>query len=272
MAHKDVSYFSDGLKIAAALFVPDDYKDGEKRAGIVLLGGFTANKEMTLPDFAQPLNEAGYVVLTIDWRGFGASEGARGEVKPLERVEDVKSAVTYLALQPQVDKDKIGMVGICFGGGVASYTAAFDKRIKCLAVPGVIANGGTWIRSTRRLHEWADLLKRIEEDRNKRVITGESEHVPVLEVAIPDPEVKEKFSMFQKQYKYAGYSPSLLCWETVINFRPEDVADKISPTPYLVFAAGKDTWADSVVNAMAMYQKAREPRKLVFYQIVPILE
>jgi uncharacterized protein len=263
MAHKDVIFYSCGLKMAAALFTPDDYKEGEKRAGIILLPGFTANKEMRLPEFAQSFNQAGYVVMTVDYRGFGASEGARGEVRPLERVEDIGNAVTYLALQPMVDPEKIGMIGICFGGGVASYLTAFDKRIKCLAVPGVIANGGTWIRSTRRLYEWAELMERIETDRKGRVVTGESDHVPVLEVVIPDPEVKEKFGMFQKDFKYAGYSPSLACWEAVINFRPEDFADRISPTPYLIFAAAHDTWADSIANALKMYEKAKEPKKLV---------
>jgi uncharacterized protein len=263
MTHKDVFYYSDGLKMAAALFAPDDYREGEKRAGIILLPGFTANKEMRLPEFAQAFNQAGYFVMTVDYRGFGASEGARGEVRPLERVEDIKNAVTYLSLQPMIDPEKVGMIGICFGGGVASYLTAQDKRIKCLAVPGVIANGGTWIRSTRRLHEWVDLLDRIEADRVKRVATGQSEPMAVLEVVIPDPEVKEKFGMFQKDFKYAGYAPSLACWETVINFRPEDVADKISPTPYLIFAAARDTWADSIANAMKMYDKAKEPKKLV---------
>ncbi len=263
MSKKDVFYYSDGLQMAAALFIPEDFHEGEKRAGVIILPGFTANKEMRLPDFAMAFNEAGYVVMTVDYRGFGASEGARGEVRPLERVEDVKNAVTYLALQPQVDRDKIGMIGVCFGGGVACYVAAFDKRVKCLAVPGVIANGAAWIRSTRRLHEWAELLNRIEEDRNRRVFTGVSEHVPVLEVVIPDPEVKEKFGMFQKEFKYAGYSPSLYCWESIIDFRPVDFAEKISPIPFLVFAAARDTWADSVANAMMMYNKAGEPKKLV---------
>ena len=82
-------------------------------------------------------------------------------------------------------------------------------------------------------------------------------------MVIPDPEVKEKFGMFQKEFKYAGYSPSLSCWESIIDFRPVDFAEKISPTPFLVFAAARDTWADSVANAMMMYNKAGEPKKLV---------
>jgi alpha-beta hydrolase superfamily lysophospholipase len=263
MVIRNTNFYSDALKISTSIFVPDKYIDGEKRAGIIILQGFTANKEMLLPDFAEKFNKAGYVVLTYDYRGFGASEGAKGEVKPLERVEDTRNAITFLSLQPEVNKDKIGIVGICFGGGVGTYTAAIDKRVKCLAVPGVIGSGKKWLRSVRRLWEWMDFLKVLEEDRNNRVLYGESKHMPVFEIAPPDPEVQRKYGMFQSEYKYGGYEPSLACVEAIINFEPENIADQVSPTPFLIFGAGQDMWANSVEAAESVYAKAKEPKKLV---------
>lgn len=266
MAENHVYFFSDGLKLSATLYIPDDYKKGEKRAGIVILQGFTANKEMFRPREAKYFSKAGYVVLTFDYRGFGASEGARGELIPLERVEDARNAVTYLGLQPEVDKDKIGMVGHCFGGGVATYATAIDERIKCLAVPGVIGNGRRWLRSTRRLYEWEDFLKQLEEDRNRRVLTGESKHVPTFDIAPPDPEVRERHAEFKKKFNYVAVEPSLRSAEAIINFAPDELAHKISPRPILIFAATKDLWADSVENARIMYQMAKEPKKLVILE------
>ena len=106
---------------------------------------------MFRPREAKYFNDAGYVVLTLDYRGFGASEGPRGELIPLERVEDIRNGVVFLGLQSEVDKEKIGVVGHCFGGGVATYAAAIDQRIKVLVVVGVIGNGRRWLRSIRRI-------------------------------------------------------------------------------------------------------------------------
>lgn len=263
MAKKNVYFFSDGLKLSATLYIPDYYKEGEKRAGVIILQGFTANKEMFRPREAKYFNDAGYVVLTMDYRGFGASEGPRGELIPLERVEDVRNAVTFLKLQQEVDKEKIGVVGHCFGGGVATYAAAIDERIKCLVAVGVIGNGGRWLQSTRRHYEWVDFLKQLEEDRNRRVLTGESKHVPTFDIAPPDPEVRERHTEFKKKFDYVTVEPSLRSAETIINFVPEELAERVSPRPFLIFGATDDLWANSVESAQIMNQKAKEPKKLV---------
>lgn len=269
MVERDTHFFSDGLKLSARLFIPEDYKEGQRRAGIVTLQGFTANKEMFRPNEAKALSKAGYVVLIFDYRGFGASEGPRGELIPLERVEDARNAVTFLSLQPEVDKDKIGMIGYCFGGGVGTYAAAIDERIKCLAVPGVIGNGRRWLRSARRLYEWVDFLKQLEEDRNKRVLTGESRHVPTFDIAPPDPEVRERHGEFKKKFNYVSVEPSLRSAEAILNFAPEELAGRISPRAFLIFGATADLWADSVQNAQTMYEKAKEPKKLVILEGCP---
>jgi len=266
MVEKNMHFYSDGLKLSATLFVPDDYKEGQKRAGIVDCAGFTAQKEMFRPDEARYLNRAGYVVLIFDYRGFGASEGPPGELIPLERVEDAKNAVTFLGLQPEVDKNKIGIIGNCFGGGVALYATATDERIKCLAVPGVIGNGRRWLRSIRRLYEWADFMKQIEEDRDNRVLTGESKHVTTFEIAPPDPEVEAEHHEFTKKYRYVSAMPSLRSAEAIINFVPEELAHKVSPRPFLIFAANMDLWADSMENARIVYEKAKDPKKLVILE------
>lgn len=100
-----VQFYSEGLKLSGDLYLPENLKPGEQRAGVVLCHGYTGVKDLYLPDNARVLNDAGYVVLTFDYKGWGASEGTRSRLAPLSRVADVQAAMTFLGLQAGVDEN-----------------------------------------------------------------------------------------------------------------------------------------------------------------------
>jgi len=67
-------------------------------------------KEAILPDFADRFVESGFVTLVFDYRYFGDSEGEpRSQVFPLEMVEDLRNAITWVSDQPEVDSERIGI-------------------------------------------------------------------------------------------------------------------------------------------------------------------
>ena len=77
---KSVTFYSEGVKLAGDLLLPADIKPGERRAGIVLCHGYTGLRSIYLPDNARVLAQAGYVVLTFDYKGWGDSDvAAAGE-------------------------------------------------------------------------------------------------------------------------------------------------------------------------------------------------
>jgi predicted alpha/beta hydrolase len=82
---KPVSFYSEGVKLAGDLFLPADVKQGDRRAGIVLCHGYTGVRSIYLPDNARVLAEAGYVVMSFDYQGWGDSEGPAGRVTPAHR-------------------------------------------------------------------------------------------------------------------------------------------------------------------------------------------
>jgi hypothetical protein len=97
--------------------------------------GFSAVKEMFLPAFAERFTAAGFVTLVFDFRFLGESAGEpRGQVFPHEQHEDFRNAITWLAQQPEVDPDRIGIWGTSYSGGHVLHLSAFDPRIKA-AVP-----------------------------------------------------------------------------------------------------------------------------------------
>ena len=181
-----ISFYSEGVRLAGDLFISRGPKAGEARGGIVLCHGYTGVRNLYLPDIARVLTKAGYVVLTFDYRGWGDSEGPRSRLSPYGRVIDLQSALTWLATQPMVDAQRLGIYGTSYGGATVVWVAAVDPRVKCVVSVVGIGNGKRWMRSVRRPDEYHDLLERSAADRVQRVMQGQSEFVDRSEILIPD--------------------------------------------------------------------------------------
>ncbi len=257
-----VSFYSEGVKLDGDLFLPDGLTPGEKRAGIVLCHGYTGVKDLYLPDNAASLNQSGYVVLTFDYKGWGKSEGACSRLAPFSRVADVQAAITFLGLQPQCDKHRIGIYGTSYGCATVVFTAAIDERVKCTVGVVGMGHGGRWMRSVRRPDEWFDLLARAEKDRERRVLTGESQFVAREEVLLPDRQSAELAARARAANPNAVGTIPLEYIDETLSFHPEWVVDKIAPRPLLLIAAGDDRLVPPE-DCRSLFDKAGEPKKLV---------
>jgi len=170
---KPVRFYSQAVPMAGVLFLPDNLRKGEKRAGIVLCHGFTAVKEVLLPEVARRLAGLGYVTLTFDYRFLGESGGEpRRQIIPLSQIEDIRNAVTFLQHQPEIDPERLGLLGVSLGGANVSYAAGVEERVKATVSVCGIGDCGRWIRDACHFWEWKALLQRLAEDRRERVLTG----------------------------------------------------------------------------------------------------
>lgn len=132
---KRVSFESQGKTLAGNLYLPDDYREGEKLPAVVITGAWTTVKEQMPATYAAKLADNGYAALTFDFRGWGASEG---EVKylesPAEKTKDIHAAVAYLSTRAEVDMQRIGGLGICASAGYMGDAAASNPRMKAFAL------------------------------------------------------------------------------------------------------------------------------------------
>ena len=128
---KNTVYFvSDGKKLEGLLYIPDDYKEGEKRPGMVITRPASGVKEQTAGLYAKEFSKKGYITLAFDPKGYGGSEGIPQMEDPYSIISDNKNAFAYLQSLPQVDAEKIISAGICMGAGHAAAASSDDPRVK----------------------------------------------------------------------------------------------------------------------------------------------
>src|SRR5215831_5825308 len=257
-----VTFYSEGVKLTGDFYLPEGLRPEERRGGIVLCHGYTGVKDLYLHDNARKLNDAGYVVLTFDYKGWGASEGTRSRLAPLSRVADVQSALTFLGLQDGVDENRLGIYGTSYGGATVVWTAAIDSRVKCVVSCVGIGNGARWMRSVRRPDEWHDLLERAAADRVKRALTGNSEPADRNDVLLPDRQSAELGAAARRDNPAAVTQVPLEFIDDTLGFNPEWVVDRIAPRPILFITTDDDRLVPPQ-ESEAMHARAGEPKKLV---------
>ena len=131
VSHSKVTFVNRyGITLAADLYVPKT-TTGRKLPAIAVSGPFGAVKEQSSGLYAQTLAERGFLTIAFDPSFTGESGGQpRYVASPDINTEDFSAAVDYLATRPDVDAERIGIVGICGWGGFAINAAANDTRIK----------------------------------------------------------------------------------------------------------------------------------------------
>lgn len=256
-----VAIFSEGNRLDGLIYNPRDLKPGEKRAAVVLCGGYTYLKGMVMPDLARALNAAGYVALIFDYRGFGESEGTRWRLIPQEQVSDVRAAITFVSDQCHVDEEKIAVLGISLGGSNAITAAAQDQRVKAVVALEPMGDGERWLRSLRRHWEWDDFQAQLAKDRSQRALSGESQRIDPLEIVLPDPGSRSFLEAVYEEFPQMKCDLPVETAEALVEYRPEALVSQLTPRP-LLLVHGSDDRLVPVGESKNLFTKAEEPKRL----------
>lgn len=132
--HQKVSFTNRyGITLSGDLYRPRG-RDGQRLAALAVGGPFGAVKEQSSGLYAQTMAARGFVALAFDPSFTGESGGAPRDVaSPDINTEDFMAAVDFLGLHPSVDRERIGVIGICGWGGMALSAVAIDRRVKAVA-------------------------------------------------------------------------------------------------------------------------------------------
>jgi len=257
MAEEKVSFSSKGLAIAGMVDVPAGLAARERRPAFMVLHGFGSN--MTSPTVVDPcamLGKLGYVTLRFDMPGCGASEGARGNLICLDQVQATSDALTMLAGHPNVEPDRIAVIGSSFGAAVAVYTGGIDERVAAVVACSGWGHGERKFRGQHKTAEgWAKFTAMLEEGKRHRARTGQSLMVPRYEIVPIPPRLRGNLAAGSVQMFTAETAQSMF------DFRPDDVVGRIAPRPLLLLHSSVDS-VTPTEQSVELFKRAAEPADL----------
>jgi hypothetical protein len=257
MAEEQVSFQSKGLKIAGTVRVPAGVGKGEKRPAFMVLHGFGSNSSSS--NVLEPcamFEKLGYVTLRFDMPGCGQSEGEKGLLVCLDQVQATSDALTMLAKHPNVEADRIGVIGSSFGAAVAVYTGGVDKRVAAVISSGGWGDGERKFRGQHASPEaWAKFTKMLEEGNGYRARTGKPLMVPRYDI-VPIPQ--------HLRGHLAANSVQAFAWETVrsmYDFRADDVVAGMKGRPLLLLHSSVDS-VTPTEQSVELFKRADQPTDL----------
>lgn len=180
-----INYKLNGLTIAANVYTPANYDSSKKYAAVVVAHPNGGVKEQVAGLYAQNLAEMGYISIAADASYQGASGGEPRNVdKPANRIEDIRGMADFITQYASVNADRLGVLGICGGGGYTLAAAQTDKRFKAVATlsmfnSGVVRRNGFMSSQTETIQE---RLKQASEARTLEASGGEVRYAADTEI------------------------------------------------------------------------------------------
>lgn len=258
-----VRYTLDGIDIAANVYTPANHDPGSKYPALVLAHPNGGVKEQVAGLYAQRLAEHGYITIVADAAYQGASGGLPRNVdKPSRRIEDIHGMADFISRYAGVDPDRLGLLGICGGGGYSLKAAQTDKRFKSVATLSMF-NSGLVRRNGYMDSQLATIQARLEQASAARAQEAAGGKVIYAADTTPTDEqiASLPFELYRQGFEYYGkthahpnstFRYTLSSLLELMNFDAASNMDLITQ-PLLMIAGSK---ADSLYMTQGAFKDA----------------
>ena len=263
--------------VAGNLYLPKDLDRTRKTAAIVVGHPMGAVKEQSANLYAIKIAEEGYVAMSLDLPFWGESEGqSRNLVSPEIYAEAFSAGVDFLGSSSFVDRQNIGVIGICGSGSFVISAAKIDPRIKAIATVSMYDMGATFrdaLNKSQTVEQRKQFIATAAEQRWAEVDGADIQYIggTTLELTAETDPIQREFYDFYRtprgEFTPAGVAgetttkPTLSSAVKFMNFYPFNDIETISPRPML-FISGDQ--AHSKEFSQDAYNRAAEPKELVW--------
>jgi len=268
--HQKVSFYNRlGIHVVADLYLPKDLDRSKTHPAIVVGGPYGAVKEQSAGLYAQAMAERGFVTLAHDASYNGESGGQPHFTASFEAfIEDFSAGVDFLGTKPFVDRERIGLLGICGSGSFGLAAAETDPRIKAVATVSMYDIGQAHRQGLAGSVDAGALKRNLSAIAKQRWAEADGAERTMV-IGTPQKLTDESSDIDKEFYDYyrteRGQHPrsSTAFWRTsgaqMTLFWSFANLDWISPRPVLFITGDK---AHSRIFSEHAFQKATEPKEL----------
>ena len=267
-----VSFKNKAVDIAGHLHLPDDFSEDKRYPALVGIHPAGGVKEQTIGEYARRLAAHGFVAIVFDASYQGESGGEpRLLEEPTARVEDARCAADFLTTLPFVDPERMGVFGICAGGGYALSVAQTERRFKAVATVSAAPMGEgsrAFLGHPSPVAEQIATLEMVAKQRTAQARGGEPLYAPFVPET-PDEIDDNTPDLLREGYDYyrtpRGEHPNskgrflLTSMDRMFAFSAFDHIPDLLTQPMLLIAGSK---ADTKVFSDQAYELSNEPKEL----------
>lgn len=257
------------ISVVGDMYLPKNIDTGKKHPAIVVGHPFGGVKEQTSGLYAQKMAERGFITVAFDASHYGESGGEPRHIEsPETRVEDFSAAIDFLSNHPFVDPERLGVIGICGGGGYSVSAAQIDHRMKAVATISMYDMGRARRQGLGDIISFGQRMTTLDEIGRQRSIEfnqGPRRDIGAIKETLEDSDSENTKEFYDYYRTERGQHPRSTSYYTftslapMMNFFPFVQIETISPRP-LLFCVGER--AVSKYFSDDAYAKAAEPKEL----------
>ena len=261
MKTEATSFYSEGLKLDATFYLPDQGSEDPSRPIIVVCSGFMGLNSIHPARFARALTPLGYTTFGFDYRGFAASEGTPGRVLLEEQVSDIANAAAFASQHSNAGGGRVVLIGWGMAGGLILEAARLIPRVASLVCVNGFYNGKRVQRTVRGWDGYVDFMEKLDSARAEAARTGNVIEVEPFSIYPVDSQSGEYVNnVLYRVPEFGGLFKPMLA-DSLLRFAADQNLDDFGRVPLLI-AHGEKNRMHPPTEAESLYRNYPGPKEM----------